>query len=634
MEESGDLSPEPENDRKQGMKPREAALPITMMVVLIVATVALALFIGPVYRNLGLSAEKEYSDNPYLILIFVVMLIVISAGILILRKFLKRRNKKVMKIILSVVVAFSMFYVLTPLIDISINGIPPRMYTQDVDLKEATMILPLDPGDIDGDFIALFSHQAEIYHLKDNTYTESDRITDIENPRILLGKEGKPQVCGIINDSVVLNRIDDLSFKEAFRSPDPAADSNLTGSLFIRGDDSDYLLGIWKNDSEWYMYAAVTTGGNFIRLNHTLNSSLPETALTWGPGNAMIIQNDTIYRLKLDGKTLNSTGYISLPEKILWARQFEHEMLMSSGSSVYHLDNDTSQAVTDFNVINPSLSYLSHDGGKREILLVRSPVLYSIIIDGSEYKTDHSWYFYDAIGVFTNGFKERTYLISENGVDFGDLDRKERFQPVDTLSALLITIVLMIVVVKLPKWYIIDGVGILVGAGVLAFLGISIPVYLLMILMILLAVYDFVSVYITKHMIALADTVVEAKLPILLVFPRRFDFKYEEKKDLMESKRKGESMFMGLGDVIIPGSLVVASSVFLPDAGVSPFLGFIPPSIAVGLFTLAGMLLSFSALMGFVIKGKAHAGLPFLNTGAIVGFLAGHLIIYGNLIFF
>jgi presenilin-like A22 family membrane protease len=149
----------------------------------------------------------------------------------------------------------------------------------------------------------------------------------------------------------------------------------------------------------------------------------------------------------------------------------------------------------------------------------------------------------------------------------------------------------------------------------------------------LLAVYDFISVYKTKHMISLADSVVEAKMPILLVFPMRWSYRYEDETNLMDPKRKRESLFMGLGDVIIPGILILSSATFLSPVGGLRMFGFIYPPVAVAVFSLIGMLAGWGSLMFFVLKGKAHAGLPPINTGTILGFIIGHLIVYGTIVF-
>ncbi len=71
---------------------------------------------------------------------------------------------------------------------------------------------------------------------------------------------------------------------------------------------------------------------------------------------------------------------------------------------------------------------------------------------------------------------------------------------------------------------------------------------------------------------------------------------------------------MGLGDAVIPTVLVISANAFLGG----PTLAFINiPAFGAVVGTLAG----YVALMVFVLKGKPQAGLPFLNTGAIIGFL-------------
>jgi presenilin-like A22 family membrane protease len=46
--------------------------------------------------------------------------------------------------------------------------------------------------------------------------------------------------------------------------------------------------------------------------------------------------------------------------------------------------------------------------------------------------------------------------------------------------------------------------------------------------------------------------------------------------------------------------------------------------------TLVGGLLGYLALMTYVARGKAQAGLPLLNGGAILGYLVGGLLFVGS----
>jgi presenilin-like A22 family membrane protease len=74
-----------------------------------------------------------------------------------------------------------------------------------------------------------------------------------------------------------------------------------------------------------------------------------------------------------------------------------------------------------------------------------------------------------------------------------------------------------------------------------------------------------------------------------------------------------DAFFMGLGDAIIPTLLVVASSVRY--ASVAPALG-----------ALIGTLAGYAVLSSFAGRGKPHAGLPLLNSGSILGFTIGYLV--------
>lgn len=200
-------------------------------------------------------------------------------------------------------------------------------------------------------------------------------------------------------------------------------------------------------------------------------------------------------------------------------------------------------------------------------------------------------------------------------------------------ASMLIAYILMIVLIVYPEWYIVDTTGVFLSIGITAILGFSMGILPLFILLIILAVYDAISVYQTKHMVALADNVVEQRLPILLVIPKEKEYTFLEQKGLkkqLESGEEREAMFMGLGDIIIPGSLVVSALVYLEATPLS-WLADIGANLVVSLGTLIGSLFGFFALMYFVMKGKPQAGLPLLNTGAILGYIITALLVLGHL---
>ena len=90
-------------------------------------------------------------------------------------------------------------------------------------------------------------------------------------------------------------------------------------------------------------------------------------------------------------------------------------------------------------------------------------------------------------------------------------------------------------------------------------------------------------------------------------------------------------MFMGLGDIIIPGVLVVSTFTFLPDVLGDVDVGGIPGNWIVSGATLVGAMGGFMALMWFVWKGRPQAGLPLLNSGAFLGYIISVLAIYQKL---
>jgi len=202
-----------------------------------------------------------------------------------------------------------------------------------------------------------------------------------------------------------------------------------------------------------------------------------------------------------------------------------------------------------------------------------------------------------------------------------------------------------------PEWYVVNGVGIMVGAGVITLIGVSFVPVLIIGFMIAAAIYDYWAVNGSKHMLELADTMIDLKLPVLLVAPKNADYSFIEEDDsVMRDKEievtkidwedpvphikneegrptKGrDALFMGLGDVIFPGMLVISSVSFLPQTGgeVTYFSAFgvmYADSLTVAMGTLFGGLLGYFALMTQVARGKPQAGLPLLNGGSILGYL-------------
>jgi len=160
---------------------------------------------------------------------------------------------------------------------------------------------------------------------------------------------------------------------------------------------------------------------------------------------------------------------------------------------------------------------------------------------------------------------------------------------ISIVISFVIAVALVVALYKFPEWYIIDLCGVIVGAGAIAIFGISLSILLVIILLVVLAVYDAISVYQTKHMIDLADTVMDLKLPVLLVVPkiRRYSLIKETKslKEKLKEHEERDAFFMGLGDIVMPGILVVAAYHNISNG------------LPIALSVLGGTLIGFLVLM-------------------------------------
>jgi presenilin-like A22 family membrane protease len=210
-----------------------------------------------------------------------------------------------------------------------------------------------------------------------------------------------------------------------------------------------------------------------------------------------------------------------------------------------------------------------------------------------------------------------------------------------------------------PEWYVIDAAGVVMGAGAAGLFGISFGVLPAFVLLVVLAVYDAVSVYGTEHMLTLASGVMDLRLPVVLVIPLTLSYSFLEETgpETLEGETEEETdddedgdgseadgpegegseaeepddpldrdaLFVGLGDAVIPTILVASAAFFRPgDPALLDVPGLAVTAPALGAIggTIAGLLV----LMWMVLKGRAHAGLPLLNGGAVAGYLLGAVL--------
>jgi presenilin-like A22 family membrane protease len=200
------------------------------------------------------------------------------------------------------------------------------------------------------------------------------------------------------------------------------------------------------------------------------------------------------------------------------------------------------------------------------------------------------------------------------------------------LLALLPTVAVLALLRYYPEWYVIDAFGIAVCAGISSLFGVSMTPLPALLLLIILAVYDAISVYKTRHMVSLAEGVIKIKAPLLFVVPKSRSYSFRKDQAPIPTQDssnqaggnqaggskaggKRDAYFLGLGDAIIPTILVISAYSSLPAGG---FFGVNLPTIGAMLGTYLGFLLLMTTS-----RDRAQAGLPFLNSGVIFGFLAG-----------
>ena len=101
---------------------------------------------------------------------------------------------------------------------------------------------------------------------------------------------------------------------------------------------------------------------------------------------------------------------------------------------------------------------------------------------------------------------------------------------------------------------------------------------------------------------------------MLFVFPSRKGVKLDSIRFNENDTHDNKALLLGFGDIVFPCIMVVSSAMY-GKADIIPFMLF--PMIG----GIAGMLILF-----FTNVSRPAPGLPYINTGAVAGFLAAFLI--------
>ncbi|TDA34055.1 MAG: hypothetical protein DSO02_03020 [Hadesarchaea archaeon] len=157
-----------------------------------------------------------------------------------------------------------------------------------------------------------------------------------------------------------------------------------------------------------------------------------------------------------------------------------------------------------------------------------------------------------------------------------------------------------------------DLVLILSSAGVGAVLGVSLSPLPGILLLALFSVYDYFSVFVSRHMVFMAKRLVPSSSSLLLSVPKNLGEFLEEEKPV--GGGRGKIFYLGGGDLILP--LLFSASVFSSEG--------LLPSLLVSFSST--LFLLFLLLLLYRKPGRIFPGLPFLSVGCLLGFSLSKLL--------
>ena len=145
------------------------------------------------------------------------------------------------------------------------------------------------------------------------------------------------------------------------------------------------------------------------------------------------------------------------------------------------------------------------------------------------------------------------------------------------------------------------------ASGVGAVIGASFGIAPSIVFMLLLSIYDFVSVFITKHMVYMAKALTERPTAFTVGIPS--DLRKITVGKVRDVGKKIHVFQLGAGDIVLPLMF-----------NVSILRAF---SLTNTLFAMVGAMIMLGLLIYHVTKnpGKALPALPFISLGSLSGFI-------------
>ena len=178
-------------------------------------------------------------------------------------------------------------------------------------------------------------------------------------------------------------------------------------------------------------------------------------------------------------------------------------------------------------------------------------------------------------------------------------------------GVVLIMGILIIMWLEVPTVWAHDILITLGLAGTASFFGLGISPSIVIMLLVIFSFYDFIAVYKTKHMVAMAKEMIDKKVILGFIIPKEIKF---FKNGLDKVKPGGNFLILGGGDIVFPNLLAVS---------VVPF-GFLKALIIV-LFSLIGSLFSYWIFINQKNKEPIPA-LPPVALFTIIGYFVALLL--------
>ena len=173
----------------------------------------------------------------------------------------------------------------------------------------------------------------------------------------------------------------------------------------------------------------------------------------------------------------------------------------------------------------------------------------------------------------------------------------------------------LIVVVAFIAWHnvLIHDIGITLAlAGIGANLGLSITPTLAIIGLLVLSFYDIIAVYKTRHMVKMAEGMIQSGAIFGFIIPSDFKLFFTNRSQA-QAQLGEQFMILGSGDIALP--IIFASSLMRQSLG---------EAIMVAVFAVLGIFLTHLLFVNQP-KRQAMAALPPIATMCLVGYIVALL---------